>query len=53
VKREKRQVLQQREEHTDLVKAVERERTIQERKAEAGIVTRAKWLITGMPNEET
>lgn len=40
------------EEVTELVEYVERERSLSERKAQAGIVTRAKWLITGMPTEE-
>lgn len=51
VRREKRQILEQREEHTELVKTVERERSLMERKQQAGIVTRAKWLLTGMPDE--
>lgn len=49
---EKRQILQQREEHTELVRAVERERSIQERKAQAGLGQRAKWAIFGMDDEE-
>lgn len=52
VHREKRQILEQREEHTELVKQVEQERSLAERKAQAGILTRTKWLITGMPAEE-
>jgi predicted DNA-binding protein len=45
-------VLEQREEHTELVRAVEREQSLQERKAKAGIVTRVKWWATGMPDED-
>lgn len=52
VQREKRQILDQREEHTELVKAVQSERTIAERKAQAGIATRSKWWLTGMPDDE-
>lgn len=52
VRREKRQVLEQREEHTELVKAVQTDRTLQQRKEQAGIVTRAKWLLVGMPGDE-
>jgi len=37
---------------TELVEYVERERTLEERRRKAGIVTRAKWFITGMPDEE-
>ncbi|MFC6764708.1 hypothetical protein [Natrinema soli] len=39
------------DEVTELVEYVEREKSLSERKAQAGIVTRAKWLITGMPTE--
>ena len=49
---EKQQILEQREEHSELVRAVERERTLQERKAQAGLATRAKWAIFGMDDEE-
>lgn len=51
VNKEKRQVLELREEHTDLVKAVQSDQTIQERKAKAGILTRWKWSLAGMPDE--
>jgi len=49
---EKRLVLEQREEHTELVRAVERERSIQERKAQAGLGQRLKWAIFGMPDND-
>ena len=40
------------EEHTELVKYVESERSLAERKASAGIATRMKWWITGMPADD-
>ena len=36
----------------ELVAAVEREQTLHEKKARAGIVTRAKWWIVGMDDDE-
>ena len=36
----------------ELVAAVEREQTLSEKKAKAGIVTRAKWWLVGMDDEE-
>ncbi|GAA0252636.1 ribbon-helix-helix protein, CopG family [Haladaptatus pallidirubidus] len=48
VHREKRQILEQREENTELVKYVEEERSLTRQKAEAGIATRAKWWLFGM-----
>ena len=50
--RERRQLLEQREEHSQLVAAVERERSIQERKAQAGLGQRVKWAIFGMDDDE-
>ena len=35
----------------DLVRAVEAERSLAERKARAGLTTRLKWWVTGMPDE--
>jgi tRNA G18 (ribose-2'-O)-methylase SpoU len=52
VQREKRLILDEREEHQDLVRAVEQEQSIQERRAQAGVLTRAKWWLTGMDEEE-
>lgn len=49
---EKRQILEQREEHTDLVRQVERERTLAERKAQAGLGQKLKWAVFGMDDEE-
>lgn len=52
VHREKRQVLEQREEHGELVAALQEERALEQRRAQAGVVTRAKWWLTGMPTDE-
>lgn len=49
--RERRQILEQREEHDELVKAVEREQSLAERKAEAGLGTRLKWWAFGISDE--
>lgn len=49
LRREKRQILEQRTEHTELVRAVEKDRTLAERKARAGLLTKAKWALVGMP----
>lgn len=51
VHREKRQILEQREEHQDLVRAVEREQSRADRRARAGMVKRAKWFVFGMNDE--
>lgn len=50
--REKRLVLEQREEHTELVNTVKEERSLVKRKASAGVLTRAKWWLIGMGDEE-
>lgn len=50
VHREKRQILELRDEHTDLVTAVETEVSLQEKRAHAGVLTRMKWFLTGMPD---
>jgi uncharacterized coiled-coil DUF342 family protein len=49
--RERRQLLEHREEHTELVRTVERQQSLAERKASAGLMTRAKWWFTGVPAE--
>ena len=51
LQRERRQILEQREEATDLVAVVERQQSLQERKAQASIFARMKWAVTGMPSE--
>ncbi|ADJ17252.1 ribbon-helix-helix domain-containing protein [Halalkalicoccus jeotgali] len=48
---EKKLILQQREEHTELVESIQREQTMAERKNKAGVATRFKWWLTGMPDE--
>nr|WP_222863747.1 CopG family transcriptional regulator [Natronococcus pandeyae] len=50
LRNEKRLVLEEREEKQELVRYVETERTLTEQKARAGIVTRAKWWLTGVPD---
>jgi chromosome segregation ATPase len=52
LQREKRQILEQREENTELVKAVKEERTLAKRKAEAGLWTKTKWALFGMKDKE-
>ena len=51
IQREKRMILEQREEHESLVKVVQEEQSLAKRKAEAPIWRRWKWSITGMPND--
>lgn len=51
VRREKRQLLDQREEHQELVAAVQREQSLAERRARAGLWTKLKWSIRGMPDD--
>jgi len=47
------QAVQERQDDVDeLVEYVETEMTVQERKAQAGIVTRAKWAVFGMDVDE-
>lgn len=50
--REKRLVLEQREEHTELVNTVKEERSLVKRKAEAGLWTKTKWALFGMDSDE-
>lgn len=42
-----RTLIEQRENHTELVRAVQREQTLAERRAGAGIATRVKWWVLG------
>jgi TolA-binding protein len=51
LEREKRLILEQREEHSQLVRAVEQERTLEQERAEAGLATRAKWWLFGRGEE--
>jgi len=47
LEREKRLILEQREEHSQLVRAVEEQRTLERERAQAGLATRAKWWLFG------
>jgi len=51
LEREKRLILEQREEHSQLVAAVEQERTLEQERAQAGLATRAKWWLFGRDGE--
>lgn len=51
LKNEKRAILDQREENQELVAYVEDERRQQQAYREAGIVTRARWWLTGMDSD--
>lgn len=48
---EKRMILEQREETTELVHTAERQQDWIERQARAGLLTKTKWAIFGMPDE--
>lgn len=48
---EKQEVLQQREEKTELVEYVQQERAVERQWREAGLATRMKWRVLGMPND--
>ncbi|WP_255681495.1 hypothetical protein [Natrinema sp. SYSU A 869] len=50
--REKRLILEQCEEHTELVNTVKEEQSLAKQKANAGVLTRAKWWLVGMGGEE-
>ena len=52
LEREKRLVLEEREEKAELARYAEEQRTRQQRKDEAGLGTRAKWLLFGMSDSE-
>lgn len=40
------------QEHNELVKYVEDERTLEQQRRQAGILTRTKWWLTGMPSDD-
>lgn len=52
VRNEKRLILEQREENTELVNTFERQQSLAERKAEAGLLTKTKWALFGMDRDE-
>jgi len=52
LEREKRLILEQREEHSQLVRAVEEQRTLERERAQAGLATRARWWLFGRDEGE-
>jgi len=52
LEREKRLILEQREEHSQLVRAVEEQRTLEQERAQAGLATRARWWLFGRDEGE-
>ena len=53
LRNEKRTIIEQREEHTELVRTVERQQSLAERKARAGLLTKTKWALFGMSDDES
>lgn len=51
-RRERRQLLEQREEHQELAQYVEDERTAEQRWRQASLATRIRWRLTGMPSDD-
>jgi hypothetical protein len=47
LEREKRLILDQREDHSQLVRAVEQRRTLEQERAQAGLATRVRWWLFG------
>jgi len=52
LEREKRLLLEQREEHSQLVRAVEEQRTLEQERTQAGLATRARWWLFGRDEGE-
>jgi len=52
LEREKRLILEQREEHSQRVRAVEEQRTLGQARAQAGLATRVKWWLVGRDEGE-
>jgi len=52
LEREKRLLLEQREEHSQLVRAVEEQRTLEQERAQAGLGTRVRWWLVGRDEGE-
>jgi len=50
--RQLKQLIEQRETSDELVEYVEHEKTVQERRTQAGFMTRLRWFVTGMDVEE-
>ncbi len=51
-RRERRQLLEQREEHQELARYVQDERTAEQRWRQASLATRIRWRLTGMPSDD-
>lgn len=47
-----RVILEERQEKQELVRYVEDERTAAEQWRQAGLLTKAKWAVTGMPDDD-
>jgi TolA-binding protein len=52
LKREKRLILEERDEKQELARYVEEERSAAQRRREAGLVTRAKWWLVGQDRDD-
>jgi hypothetical protein len=50
--RQLKQLIEQRETSDELVEYVEHERSLQERRARAGLMTRVRWFVTGMDDSD-
>lgn len=51
LRRQLQEVRSREDDVDELVRYVETERSLQERRARAGLVTRAKWFLTGMEDD--
>ena len=52
VRREKRLILEERDEKAELVEYVERERSAEQRWRQASLATKLKWTVFGAPGDE-
>jgi hypothetical protein len=52
LEREKRLILEERDEHRQLVRAVEQEQSLAEERAQAGLATRVRWWLFGRDEGE-
>jgi len=52
VKREKRLILEEREEKRELARYAEDKRTAEQRRREAGLATRARWFLFGEDRDD-
>jgi len=53
LRNEKRTIIEQREENQELVEYAKEQKSLQRRRHEAGVLTRAKWWLFGGANDET